>query len=230
MLLLLLTCCSCQKMMQDEETYRQQIMRASVKKVTYLALGDSYTKGESVAAGESFPYQLTDSLNRDSFIEVTETRVIAQTGWTTLSLRNAIAGQTFDHNYDIVTLLIGVNNLYQGRSIEEYKSGFTILLIKAIELAGNDKQRVTVASIPDYGYTPFGAGNQQQISAAIDAFNAVNKQVTDSMQVSYVNITPISRSGIDGLVAGDGLHPSGKQYGLWVHEMYTGIRKRIPGK
>jgi acyl-CoA thioesterase-1 len=230
MIILLFTCCACRNMLQDEETYRQQIMKASVQKVTYLALGDSYTKGESVPVSESFPYQLADSLNHDPYIEVTETRVIAQTGWTTLSLKNAIANQSFDHPYDIVTLLIGVNNQYQGRSIEEYREDFKILLMKAVELAGNDKQKVTVVSIPDYGYTPFGAGDQQHISAEIDVFNAANKQITDSAGIRYINITPISRSSAGGLEANDGLHPSGKQYSLWVHEMGEAIMKQILGK
>lgn len=226
-LFLLITCCSCRKTIGDEEGYRKKIMDASVRKVTYLALGDSYTKGESVAAGESFPFQLSDSLSSDRYIEVTETRVIAQTGWTTASLSNAIAGQSFDHPYDIVTLLIGVNNQYQGGSAETYRAEFRALLAKSIVLAGNHKSRVTVVSIPDYGFTPLGAGNQQQISQELDVFNAVNREITDSMGVAYVNITPISRSGNAGLVATDGLHPSGKQYHLWVGEMYAGIRAGI---
>jgi acyl-CoA thioesterase-1 len=230
LLMLLLACCSCKKPANDDGYYRKHIMEASVRKIKYLALGDSYTKGQSVSKEESFPFQLADSLTKDPYIEVTETRVIAQTGWTTTNLKNAIAEQSFEYPYDVVTLLIGVNNQYQGKSIEAYGEEFGDLLEKAIELAGNDSRKVTVISIPDYGFTPFGANNKDEISQEIDLFNGVNKQITDSMAITYIDITPISRSNIPGLVANDDLHPSGVQYKLWMDQMYPEIRKKILGK
>ncbi len=217
----------CKQSMYDEAEYRKKIKSALVKKVTYLALGDSYTKGQSVPLGESFPYALSDSLNRETYIEMSETKVIAQTGWTTANLLNAIAEQSFTQPYDLVTLLIGVNNQYQGKSIAQYRTEFILCLQKAIELAGNDRSKVIVLSIPDYGYTPFGASGKAYISQQIDAFNAVNKTISDSIGVDYVDIAPISRSEDIELVAPDNLHPSGRQYKLWVDKMYLLAKQKI---
>jgi acyl-CoA thioesterase I len=226
LILLLLGSFGCKKSMYDEAEYRKKINNALVKKVTYLALGDSYTKGQSVPLAESFPYLLRDRLNTEPFIQVVQTNVIAQTGWTTTNLLDAIA-QVPTQQYDLVTLLIGVNNQYQGKSITEYSEEFVRCLQKAIEFAGSDTSRVVVLSIPDYGYTPFGASNKAYISAQIDAFNLVNKHITDSLGISYVDITPISRSDFPDLVASDGLHPSGKQYKLWVDQLYTIAKQKI---
>ena len=188
---------------------------------TYLALGDSYTIGESVKESERFPNQLADSLRVDG-IKIGTVKIIARTGWTTDELQNAIAtsGLTADSTFDMVSLLIGVNNQYRGRSVEEYKPSFTVLLERAIKFAGGKKERVVVVSIPDYAYTPFGGG-RQSISMGIDQFNAANEAITRSMGVAYAQITPISREGLNdpSLVASDGLHPSGKQYGRWVGVM-----------
>jgi acyl-CoA thioesterase I len=216
----------CKKSIYDEVEYRKKINNALVKKVTYLALGDSYTKGQSVPLAESFPYLLKDSLNTEPFIQVVETTVIAQTGWTTTNLLDAIA-KAPHQQYDLVTLLIGVNNQYQGKSITDYADEFVTCLQKAIEFAGNDTSKVVVISIPDYGYTPFGASNKAYISTQIDAFNAVNKHITDSFGISYVDITPISRSDFPDLVASDGLHPSGKQYKRWVDKLYGIAKQKI---
>ncbi|MFA0965032.1 SGNH/GDSL hydrolase family protein [Roseivirga sp. BDSF3-8] len=183
----------------------------------YLALGDSYTIGESVPATGRFPIQLTDSLRERGF-EIATPRVIATTGWTTGNLLTALGQEQPNGNYDLVTLLIGVNNQFQGRSLEEYEREFRELLDMAIGYAMGNKDRVIVVSIPDYGYTPFGAGRQEQISRGVDQFNEANRRITDSMNVAYVNITPISRNGLDRpeLVANDGLHPSAIQYSEWV--------------
>jgi lysophospholipase L1-like esterase len=185
---------------------------------TYLALGDSYTIGESVKESERFPNQLADSLRADG-TKIGVVKIIARTGWTTDELQTAIntSGLTADSTFDMVSLLIGVNNQYRGRSVEEYKPSFTALLERAIKFAGGKKERVVVVSIPDYAYTPFGRG-QQSISTGIDQFNAANEVITRSMGVVYAQITPISRNGLTDptLVATDGLHPSGKQYGQWV--------------
>jgi lysophospholipase L1-like esterase len=186
---------------------------------TYLALGDSYTIGQSVNEGERFPAQIVSFLKQDS-IYFNAPEYIAVTGWTTRNLLNAIAATPPSKlSYDFVTLLIGVNNQYQGLSQTEYTTEFTELLNKAIQFAGNRPGRVAVLSIPDWGVTPFANGrDKNEIAKQIDAFNAINKQITLDKAVKYINITPSSRmvATDPSLVAGDGLHPSGKEYQKWA--------------
>jgi lysophospholipase L1-like esterase len=192
----------------------------------YLAIGDSYTIGERVAVSERYPEQLVEALRKES-IAFQSSRIIARTGWTTEDLYNAITdAQINDSTYSMVSLLIGVNNQYRGRNVDTYPPEFERLLLKAIQLAGGKKERVFVVSIPDYAYTSFGNGNAQ-ISAGIDAYNKVNKEISDKYGVLYVNITPISREGLmdKELVATDGLHPSGKQYKRWVDLMLNDVKK-----
>jgi lysophospholipase L1-like esterase len=187
--------------------------------LTYLALGDSYTIGESVEENERWPVQLKDSLKvRGVLLDTPE--IIATTGWRTDQLKEAMSSKDrFD--YDLVSLLIGVNNQYQGKSVESYRPEFEELLKLAIERAGGDKERVFVLSIPDYGYTPFGESNRERISSELDVYNSVNQEITNQYGIKYFNITGISRKGLvePGLVASDGLHPSGDQYALWVKEI-----------
>jgi lysophospholipase L1-like esterase len=187
---------------------------------SYLALGDSYTYGQNVTENERFPNQLVDSLAKQN-IKISTLRNIAKTGWRTDDLKTGItAAAIADSTFDMVSLLIGVNNQYQNRSIEVYKTEFTELLNQAVNFAGGKRNRVVVVSIPDYAFTPFGNGSTR-ISTEIDNFNAANEQITKANGIAYVNITPISRDGIKdpSLVASDGLHPSGKQYGRWVSAM-----------
>jgi lysophospholipase L1-like esterase len=187
---------------------------------SYLALGDSYTYGQNVTENERFPNQLVDSLAKQN-IKISTLRNIARTGWRTDDLQAGItAAAIADSTFAMVSLLIGVNNQYQNRSIEVYKTEFTELLNQAVKFAGGKKNRVVVVSIPDYAFTPFGSGSTR-ISTEIDNFNAANEQITKANGIAYVNITPISRDGIKdpSLVASDGLHPSGKQYGRWVSAM-----------
>ena len=186
---------------------------------SYLALGDSYTIGESVASGDRFPAQ-TVALLKSHGVSVADPQYIARTGWTTEDLQNAINQSTLKTKYDIVTLLIGVNDQYQGLDTGSYRTRFTQLLQKAIQLAGNQTYRVFVLSIPDYGVTPFGGGSAK-ISKEIDAFNAINKQVTLAYHITYIDITPISREVPNdaSLTANDGLHPSGKQYKQWAMKL-----------
>lgn len=127
----------------------------------------------------------------------------------------------------MVSLLIGVNNQYQGKSVESYRPEFEELLLKAIELAGKNKDRVFVVSIPDYGYTPFGREKQPLISAAIDAYNAANREIAEKHGVRYFYITDLTRKGLDdpSLVAPDGLHPSGKMYALWAEHIAVGLKQ-----
>ena len=187
----------------------------------YLALGDSYTIGEAVTPSARWPNQLVDTLapglqDGDSLAPA---RILATTGWTTADLKQGIDGAGLDTAaWDLVSLLIGVNNQYQGLPIEDYAEEFDELLDAAIGLAGGDKTRVFVLSIPDYGYTPFGQANQPSISTGLQAFNDTCRTRTLAKGVAHFNITDISQQWPDtpGLVAVDGLHPSGLQYGLWV--------------
>lgn len=183
---------------------------------TYLALGDSYTIGQSVAESERWPVQLVDVLNAQER-PFANPEIIARTGWTTGDLLKELDATESKGTYDWVSLLIGVNNQYQGRSIDEYSTQFEELLKRAIAYAGGKKDRVFVVSIPDYAYTPFGGGSTN-ISQQIDAFNAINQSISGQYEVHYVNITDISRKGLEqpDLVASDGLHPSGKMYAEWV--------------
>ena len=192
----------------------------SRKGVSYLALGDSYTIGESVPVNHNFPYQLADSISRNGR-KYESPSIIARTGWRTDQLIKAVESAHLEKEYDLVTLLIGVNNEFQGRSLQEYERDFRILCQKAIELAGNKTDRVYILSIPDYDYTPFGEKNRERISQRIDLFNASNQRISDSLSLHYIDITGISRRGLNetGLVAADGLHPAAGMYALWVEEI-----------
>lgn len=193
--------------------------------IYYLALGDSYTIGESVEVAERWPIQLAQAL-QEADIEVETPRLIAQTGWTTSNLQDAIAEANLTNDFALVSLLIGVNNQYQGKNIEQYTLEFEELLLKAVELAGDDKDNVFVVSIPDYGATPFGASNAEYIGTQIDMFNAINKEITEKYDIRYFNITPISRQAKENpeLTANDGLHPSGEMYRLWVELMLEEVK------
>ena len=161
--------------------------------------------------------------------EVSHVRIVAKTGWTTDELQAGIDNANLaDSSYSLVSLLIGVNNQYRGRSVEDYKPEFTALLNQAIIFAGGRVERVFVVSIPDYAYTPFGNGNTT-ISEGIDEFNAANRQITESLGIRYFDITPISREGFadPALVASDGLHPSGKQYAQWVSLMLPAVKEMV---
>ena len=185
---------------------------------TYLALGDSYTIGTSVTAEQRFPNQAAVLLAQQG-VQFKLPDIIATNGWTTGNLLASLASNPPVTRYDIVTLLIGVNNQYQGRTQAEYKSQFTDLLFKAIAYAGGKKSRVIVLSIPDYSLTPFAQNSDTaRIAREINEFNAINQQVSSENGVTYLNITGISReAGLDPtLIAADGLHPSGKQYARWV--------------
>lgn len=191
----------------------------------YLALGDSYTIGESVSESGRWPAQLRDSLvfRGDEFASY---EIIAKTGWRTDDLSTAMDKAELNSEYNLVSLLIGVNNQYQGRSVENYKPEFEALLQRAVELAGGVKKNVFVVSIPDYAFTPFGQrGNSVKISSELAVYNEVCKNITIANDIRHVDITPISFRGLDqpNLVASDGLHPSADQYTLWVKEILDQI-------
>jgi lysophospholipase L1-like esterase len=191
--------------------------KPSVDGAKFLALGDSYTIGQSVDASERFPAQTVQLLAAQD-IKVESLHYIAATGWTTFNLMSAISSKNTAADYDIVTLLIGVNDQYRGIDIGEYGAKFEELLDKAVQVARGGPNHVFVLSIPDYGYTPYGRGNKQQITKEIDAYNAINKEITRRKSITYIDITPSTRQAESdpSLVAYDGLHPSGKEYAKWA--------------
>ncbi len=195
----------------------------SVKTYSYLALGDSYTIGESVPLFESFPYQFVQFL-RKSGMNFQAPEIIAKTGWTTDELKIAIDKTILLPAYDFVTLLIGVNNQYRGLSIEIYEKEFEELLMNALKIASNNKNRVFVLSIPDWGITPFAADrDQKKISTEIDAFNKVNETLSKKLKVQYINITELTREAVDNelLLTNDKLHPSGLEYKRWAEKLLS---------
>ena len=200
-----------------------------VQNFKMLALGDSYTIGTSVAFEERWPGQLVDSLeargiNSDTLV------YIARVAWRTDQLLNAFRNHP-NRDYDVVSLLIGVNNQFQGRSVNTFDLEFRLLLDSAINAAGGDTNRVFVVSIPDYAFTPFGQGWQDpiQTSIDIDTFNARKEFICREYNVEFIDITDISRQGLQDttLVASDGLHPSGEQYTLWVARILPKILAEI---
>lgn len=196
---------------------------------TYLALGDSYTVGEAVLRKESFPYQLVTQLNINGS-EIAEPKVIAVTGWTTAELNSGIKAAKLSKTYDFVTLLIGVNNQYRKYSAETYRKEFFDLLNIAINHSSKGLNSVFVISIPDWGHTPFGQlRNPEEISAEIDKFNAINKEVALNAGVHYIDITPGSRLALtdQSMNAADGLHPSGKMYEEWVKQILPQVKKEL---
>jgi lysophospholipase L1-like esterase len=196
---------------------------------TLLCLGDSYTVGEMVLANENFPDQ-TVQLLRSAGYDFQTPEIVAKTGWTTDDLQEAINGYHLKNSYDFVTLLIGVNNQYRGRMIEDYKLQFESLLKQAIHLAKGKADRVIVLSIPDWGVTPFAKNNnQKQIAKEIDDYNTVSKKITETYQANYIDITPDTREAANDLtlVAQDGLHPSAKEYAKWAEKIYFTIRQHL---
>ncbi|UGB45881.1 SGNH/GDSL hydrolase family protein [Frateuria edaphi] len=183
----------------------------------YLALGDSYTIGEAVPATGRWPVQLVHQL-RARGVAIDDPQIIAVTGWTTDELSAAMDAATFTPPYDLVTLLIGVNNQYRGRAAGEYRSQFSGLLRRAIALAGGRAAHVVVVSIPDWGVTRFAREQDRdpaQIARALDVYNAIARDEAGRAGTRWVDITPISRRHPD-LVADDGLHPGAAQYTLWT--------------
>lgn len=191
--------------------------RSKSSPIKFLALGDSYTIGESVAEVQRWPVLLADALSHRGF-RCSKPEIIAVTGWRTDDLMRAIKANPPHSDYNLVSLLIGVNNQYQGKSVNEYAADFEALLRSAIACAEGNASQVFVLSIPDYGYTPFGRDKQHEISQQIDVFNHANRSIAGRFGITYIDITEISRDGLTdpGLIAEDGLHPSGKMYARWV--------------
>ena len=197
--------------------------------INYLALGDSYTIGEAVPELQSYPYQLVNLLGTNNY-KVNTPTIIARTGWRTDQLIDAIATSGIsDKKYDFVTLLIGVNDQYQNVSPESYRTKFIKALSLALSFANGNAKRVFVLSIPDYGVTPFANGNDAVIGPQIDQFNAINKQESVKAGVNYLDITPISRKAATdpGLIAPDGLHPSGPMYTQWIDLLEPMVKTQL---
>ena len=194
-------------------------------KYSYLALGDSYTIGTAIGKDKAYPVQLRDSLVLRPQIDSVNIDVIARGGWTTGNLIDGMTAAAPDSAHDLVSLLIGVNNQYQRKSLAMYRAEFRLLLEWAIALAGNDTASVFVLSIPDYGVTPAGQGNAAAIAMEIDQFNVVNREIADSLGVAYFNITDISRTAASdpSLIANDGLHFSSAMHTLWVQHIHHQI-------
>jgi lysophospholipase L1-like esterase len=191
------------------------------KKYTYLALGDSYTIGEQVPHAENFPNQ-TVALLKGKGIDVAAPVIIAVTGWTTDELAAAIREHNITETFSFVTLLIGVNNQYRGRDLDNYKKEFRDLLEQAIVFAKGNPHHVFVLSIPDWGVTPFAEGkDRHKIATEIDAYNKANREITEEYKSYYLYITDSTRAAANDktLLASDGLHPSGKEYAVWAEHL-----------
>lgn len=200
---------------------------------TYLALGDSYTIGEGIAADEGWPGQLVRRL-RALGVEVAPPRIVATTGWTTDELSAAMDAAALDPPYDLVSLLIGVNNQYRGRTRENYRDEFARLLERACGLAARGAATTFVLSIPDWGVTRFArmqGRDAQRIADEIDAFNAAARTICSAAGVPFVDVTALSRDGGDGdsMLVADGLHPSAAQYALWTEATLPTVRAILAG-
>lgn len=196
---------------------------------TYLALGDSYTIGEQVAPELNFPNQTVTMLNKLG-LSVAAPKIIAVTGWTTDELVAAIKEENLTGTYTFVTLLIGVNNQYRGRSVDNYKEEYTALLQQAIAFAGGRADRVFVLSIPDWGVTPFAEGRDtKQIAKDIDAYNAAKEAITKAHKCHWLNITESTRQhGTDeSYLVEDKLHYSGKEYAVWAEGLVEMVKEEL---
>lgn len=197
----------------------------------YLALGDSYTIGEGITEEGRWPNQLVDTLQSLMPIESFEdAEILATTGWTTDELKQAFDRSALrDSQWDMVSLLIGVNDQFDGISLSQYRVDLEAMMERALAAVGQRPDRVFVLSIPNYGHTPYGQERQEAISNALEPFNQACKEISESHGVHYFNITPISEKWPDaqGWIASDGLHPSELQYRAWVHAIISDVHAAI---
>ncbi len=206
------------------ESYAQEMN----KNLSFLALGDSYTIGESVEVSKRWPNQLAQQL-QEKGIALEPVKIIAKTGWRSDQLIEAIKKDKDLKKYDLVSLLIGVNNQYQSANFETFKKDFEELLSTATELSNNGKDGVFVLSIPDYGQTPFGASKAEQIAKELDQYNAWSQSKCEEIGIAYYSITAISRRAKEqaNLVAKDQLHPSAIMYEKWCDKILTPILEKL---
>jgi len=203
-------------------------MLAEAGNINYLALGDSYTVGEGVSPKDSYPYQLVKKIRQAGFA-IDDPQIIAKTGWRCDNLQTAIQEKNIQEKYDLVTVLIGVNNQFQNKPIENFKSDFRKLLNTSIELGKYGKSSVFVLSIPDYGCTPFGKIEREQIAKEIDTWNHEISLIANEFELTFLDITPISKRALteENLTCKDNLHPSARMYSLWVDEIYLPIKNQL---
>jgi lysophospholipase L1-like esterase len=232
-ILILLTALSCSSEVKKQPVITNPDTRDKMEQgndsLRYLALGDSYTIGESVDPSLRYPVQIADSLIERGY-SVETPQIIAVTGWTTGDLKAGIKAANPQGSYDLVSLLIGVNNQYRGMDINIYRTEFGELIDQSISFAGNDTGRVIVLSIPDWGVTPFASGrDREKIAGEIDQYNAINREITLSKGIVWIDVTAVSRLAENDrtLIAGDGLHPSGKMYTEWVRLALPEILKML---
>lgn len=206
------------------------IVTTSIEKSTYLALGDSYTIGTSVELQNNFPTQLIDSLASRNYI-VEDTDLLAMNGWTTTDLLNGLNTASFkSKKYELVTLLIGVNNQYQNKPFSLFDIQFKELVDQAINFADGNIDKVVVLSIPDYSVTPYvSAENKTIVATDLKKYNTRKREICESKGVTFIDITPISKlAAVDSsLLADDNLHPSAKMYSLWVSKMIDTVLDKI---
>ena len=199
------------------------MMSSPDDKIAYLALGDSYTIGQSVAVSGRWPMELAAKM-RERGVPLADPRIIAVTGWTTDELSAAMDQADLKPRWGLVSLLIGVNNQYRGQDLENFRQEYTALLEHAIKLAGGRTNRVVVLSIPDWSASPFGQGSGRDLTkeaAGMVAYNQAKQEITEGRGVSWFDITPSTLEMRDdpSLVASDGLHPSAKLYARWVKQI-----------
>jgi lysophospholipase L1-like esterase len=199
--------------------------------LTYLALGDSYTIGEGVPEKDRYPMQLVNELKKVKKFNFSDPQIIAKTGWTVDELDAGInASQTDEQGYDLVTLLIGVNNQYRGRPVADFEKDFEAMLKRAIDFARGQKDHVVVLSIPDWGVTPFAVNrksDQKKVAGEIDAYNSAKKSICSKYGIVFVDITADYRAigAKPEMVVDDQLHPSSLVYSRWTEKLLTEVRK-----
>ncbi len=219
---------SCGNNTSDLEIEDEIIQEEIPEKIKILSLGDSYTIGQSVCQDCKFPSQLADSLKkRHNSLDI-DLKVIATTGWTTTNLINAINNENLDSNYSLGTLLIGVNNQYQGKPFSLFETEFPFLVDRFINYLNGNKDRLIILSIPDYAFTPFGQGNTT-ITKELETYNNFIKEYCKSRNITFLNITDITQEGIKNpeLVASDGLHPSKIAYSKFVERLLPIVSKKL---
>lgn len=211
----------------NQKTLPTQEMRD--RKLTYLALGDSYTIGEGVDESDRYPNQLVKRLSKETFFNWKDPKIIAKTGWTVDELNEGINNTDLsDQPFDLVTLLIGVNNQYRGRPVNVYKTEFEAMLKRAIAFAGDKPDHVVVISIPDWGITPFATSrgtDKVKVAGEIDAYNQAKKDVCDNYGVFFIDITEDYREigAKPEMVVEDNLHPSGLVYTRWTEKLFKKV-------
>ncbi len=198
------------------------------EELNYLALGDSYTIGTAIKGQDAFPYQLANSIEAKVGSKV-NVKIVAQNGWRTDDLQRAIKRTELENSYDLVSLLIGVNNQYQQLPIQDFKTDFIKLVDTAIEYADGNKSSVFIISIPNYGVTPFGISNQESTTIDLELYNTLIDSICKERELSFFNVTDISleAENREDYRAKDDLHPSAIQYGDWVASFVNRVLQKI---